>query len=151
MPRRTESTARGPIPLGDLWISRDAEAWAGALARYWDFVLPRNIDLERRFEHLDLAAYIGPLDEKKWYEFLRDEYFRWKYTAPNRYATTTRTLRRYEDESRLPELNSIKERLLALDPTDIGYGLLVAGEIMGLGTAGASSVPDIGLDTARHR
>jgi hypothetical protein len=36
-----------------------------------------------------------------WYEFLANEYFRWKYTAANRYATTTKQLAKYKKEGDL--------------------------------------------------
>jgi hypothetical protein len=80
------------------------------------------------------------LNAQQWYEFLRDEYFRWKYTAPNRYSTTTRSLRRYLEEDRLNVLHQIKERLLALDGVDIQDALELAEGISGLGTAGASGL-----------
>lgn len=125
--------------VAELWDSRDAEAWDHALGRYWDFVKPSNLELERRLESLD-REWIRELDEKAWYEFLRDEYFRWKYTAANRYATTTRHLQRYVEESRLDDLYRIKQRLVALEPTDVRRGLSLACEIHGLGPPGASGL-----------
>jgi hypothetical protein len=80
------------------------------------------------------------LDEQGWYDFLRDKYFRWKYTAPNRYATTTRSLKQYVDEGNLQELYRIKESLLTFDHRDIEQGLTIANKIRGLGTAGASGL-----------
>lgn len=127
------------ITIAELWHSRNPQAWEDALQRYWNFIKPTNLELERRMESLDLERMRG-LDEKGWYEFLRDEYFRWKYTAPNRYATTTRSLRRYVEENRLDDLYRIKKHLLALDPADIRRGLSLASEIRGLGTAGASGL-----------
>jgi hypothetical protein len=113
--------------------------WGRALERYWDFVQPRNLDLEHALDMLDLGR-IRRMDARGWYEFLRDEYFRWKYTAPNRYVTTARQLRRYEDEGALELLDRIKVRLLALDRGDAGLALSTACEIRGLGTAGASGL-----------
>jgi hypothetical protein len=128
------------IGIAKLWHSTDPHVWEQALDRYWDFVQPRNLDLERTLEGLDLKR-IRSMDAKGWYEFLRDEYFRWKYTAANRYATTTKHLRTYEqEEGALDALHQIKERLLALDPIDIRLALSTASEIRGLGTAGASGL-----------
>ena len=126
-------------PIANLWNSADANAWEQALARYWDFVRPANLELERAMEALDMDR-IRRMDAPGWYHFLLHEYFRWKYTAPNRYATTTRQLRRYSETGTLEELHRIKERLLAVDRTDVGRALSVADEIRGLGTAGASGL-----------
>jgi hypothetical protein len=49
-------------------------------------------------------------------------------------------LRRYIEEGRLDDLFSIKQRLLSLIPSNIRRGLLLAREIHGLGTAGASGL-----------
>jgi hypothetical protein len=71
---------------------------------------------------------------------LLDEYFRWKYTAPNRYATTTAVLKRFVDENGLGHLDQLRSRLLTLDTTDVRSALRVACQIPGLGTAGASGL-----------
>jgi len=123
----------------ELWRSADPRLWDEALARYWDFVQPRNLELERRMESLDIAR-VQRLDARGWYVFLLNEYFRWKYTAPNRYASTTKHLRRYEETGTLAVLAKIKDRLFAFDPDDIGAGLSIACEIRGLGPAGASGL-----------
>ncbi|HEV2551717.1 MAG TPA: hypothetical protein VGU20_30690 [Stellaceae bacterium] len=69
-----------------------------------------------------------------------DEYFRWKYTAPDRYATTTAVLKRFVDENGLGHLDQLRSRLLTLDTTDVRSALKVACEIPGLGTAGSSDL-----------
>lgn len=125
--------------LAELWHSNDSQIWEKALDRYWGLIRPANVELEREMETLALAR-IRAFDQQAWYEFLRDEYFRWKYTAANRYATTTRNLQRYIDEGTLPELFQIKESLLRLDNRDIALGLVIASKIRGLGTAGASGL-----------
>ena len=123
----------------ELWRSRDPRLWDEALARYWDFVQPPNLELERRMESLDIAR-VRRLDDRGWYDFLLNEYFRWKYTAPNRYGSTTKQLRRYVDTDALGALARIKDRLFAFDPNDIAAGLAIASEIKGLGPAGASGL-----------
>ncbi|MBI4557101.1 MAG: hypothetical protein HY706_05905 [Candidatus Hydrogenedentes bacterium] len=125
--------------INDLWQSGDPQAWSDALARYWEYVQPSNLQLEQELETLDLAM-VAELDALGWYDFLLHKYFRWKYTAKNRYATTTRCLRRYADEGKLDDLHLIKQRLLALDVIDLPHGLSVALNIRGLGTAGASGL-----------
>src|ERR1700737_1614732 len=82
------------VPLiADLWYSRDPERWGQALERYWTLIQPRNLESARAIEPLDRGLIRG-LTSDGWFDFLHDEYFRWKYTARNRYATTTATPRR---------------------------------------------------------
>jgi hypothetical protein len=127
------------IGIDELWHCRDAQVWNDALNRYWDFVMPKNQELERRLESLDIER-IRNLDAAGWYNFLHDEYFRWKYTAANRYATTTAKLRRYQNENRLNELYEIREELLQSAQIDVQRALLAATQIHGLGTSGASGL-----------
>jgi hypothetical protein len=79
---------------------------------------------------------MGP---QAWYEWLRDEYFRWKFTAPNRYATTRSKLETYKEDE-LADLHAIKEQLFSSDKGDIRQCLKCATKIRGLGTAGASGL-----------
>lgn len=125
--------------ISDLWINEDPSAWMSALERYWSFVQPRNLELERSLDVLDLER-IRSLDARGWFDFLQDEYFRWKYTTRNRYATTTRELRHWGSVNQLAWLDRIREQLLALDTDDIRLGLRIAASIPGLGTAGASGL-----------
>jgi hypothetical protein len=127
------------ITINELWNSADLAVWEKALQRYWEFVKPSNIALEHRMEDLN-ADYLRQLDAGGWYEFLRNEYFRWKYTDNKRYSTTTGSLYRYVNENALEELHNIKLRLISLDLSDIAYGLNTAREIHGLGCAGASGL-----------
>jgi hypothetical protein len=111
-----------------------------ALKRYWQFVKPENLELEQSLERLDLEQ-LRALDALGWYSFLHNQYFRWKYTARNRYATTTKALSKYIAEpGGLAELDRIRCRLSDLDPSDSQAGLSLACEIKGLGTAGASGL-----------
>jgi hypothetical protein len=127
------------ISISELWTTNDAAQWESALARYWDLLLPGNIQLERDLENLQ-PSRLQAMDAEQWYDFLLNEYFRWKYTAANRYATTTMHLKKYAAEGKLARLFDIKERLLSFDRTDIEHGLSIASEIRGLGTAGASGL-----------
>ena len=65
------------IGIVELWRSPDAQVWDEALARYWDFVQPGNLDFERQMESLEVER-IRRLDAHGWYDFLLNEYFRWK-------------------------------------------------------------------------
>jgi len=122
-----------------VWHSLEAEVWERALTRYWSFVQPTNLELERVMAVLDLSR-IRQLDPQGWYDFLLKEYFPWKYTARNRLASTTRHLRQYADTGSLDELYRIKQNLLIVDQADTRKALRVASNIKGLGTAGASGL-----------
>jgi len=94
-------------PIEQLWECSDADEWDKALKRYWTFVKPQNLKLEQAFEALELQR-VSQLDPRGWYDFLDDEYFRWKYTSPNRLATTRARLRWYIENGRLADLDRIR-------------------------------------------
>lgn len=83
---------------------------------------------------------LGSLTPEDWYHFLHDKYFRWKYTASNRYATTTIQFKKYRDGSGIFGLEKLCQQLLNLHNSDIRHGLITAKRIRGLGTAGASGL-----------
>ena len=123
----------------EMWNTNDSELWEKALNRYWAFVKPSNLELEKEMDELDGGA-VRAMNPRTWFTFLLEKYFRWKYTAPNRYASTTKLLRTYAANNELPALHAIKERLFALDKENIQQCLAVACSIRGLGTAGASGL-----------
>jgi hypothetical protein len=120
-----------------LWRCEDENIWRFALRTYWLFV-GKNRELEDELESLGLA-YVQGLDAKGWYNFLLDKYFRWKFT-PNRYATSSRHLRKCYGTGGLERLFHGREDLLSFDRRDIKRGLDIARDIPGLGTAGASGL-----------
>jgi len=125
--------------ISHIWYSNNEIDWNEALKNYWKYVRPSNLLLEEKLQNLDLN-HISNLDEKGWFDFLHEEYFRWKYTAPNRYITTTNSLKKYEFFNELDRLFDVKQRLMSLDKSDIKTGLTIAQEIHGLGIAGASGL-----------
>lgn len=129
----------GSQPISDVWNARDERVWRDALSRYWSYIKPEDLEIEKRMNRLN-SEDIKRLSPSEWYSFLMDVYFPWKYTAPNRRAITTKQLKRYEETNNLGELFSIKENLFAFDPTDIQQGLNIAKSIKGLGWAGASGL-----------
>ena len=134
---------REPAPPGSgvrqMWTGNDPDLWRQGLDRYWTFVKPSHLALEREIDQLD-AETVKALDPHQWYTFLLEKYFRWKYTAPNRYGSTTKLLRTYELKNELLALHAIKERLFGFDKSNIHQGLSLASSVKGLGTAGASGL-----------
>jgi hypothetical protein len=52
--------------------------------------------------------------------------FAWKYTPPNRYASTTKILRSYTSNNELTALRAIKELLFARDKNNIEQCMAIA-------------------------
>jgi hypothetical protein len=123
----------------EMWNTNDPALWQNALSRYWTFVRASNLELEKEMDRLD-AETVKAMNPKAWFDFLLEKYFRWKYTAPNRYASTTKILRTYAANNELAALHAIKERLFAMDRDNIQQCLAVASSIRGLGIAGASGL-----------
>ena len=124
--------------IQSLWQSEDSATWEDALSKYWDYVKPENLALEHEMDQLDASAVQG-MNSQEWYDFLLLKYFKWKFTAANRYATTTKHLRSYA-ESGLEPLRVIKEEVFQVQSGDIEEGISAAKKIPGLGTAGASGL-----------
>src|SRR5688500_7620046 len=123
--------------LDSIWRSRSRSLWSQALATYDGRVQAYQSDLDKKLDPLDLGR-IKRLRAREWYLFLRDEYFKWKYTGANRYASTTKQLALHEQLGELPYLLDIKRDLLALDVEDVRGALEAATRIRGLGVPGAS-------------
>lgn len=122
-----------------LWNSNNAEEWRVALENYWSGVKQPNKELEKWMAELD-AVSIARMNVDEFYDFLYSKYFAWKYTAPNRLATTRKSLQQYLDDGNLSELQDIKDKLFSFDRKDIRKGLSIAYSIRGLGSAGASGL-----------
>ncbi len=128
------------LPICELWFSNDAAEWNAALHRYWDAAsVSRNVALEQSMERLDRER-IRQMSPDEWFEFLHDEYFRWKYTAANRYATTTSFLRRKGGtQVGRQELHQIRANILDINPANIRAAIDIT-KLPGLGTAGVSGL-----------
>ena len=120
----------------DIWHSNNEIDWKNALERYWTYVRKDNYKLEKKLNNISITS---ANDIEDWYLFLLNEYFRWKYTAPNRYASTTINFKKAYKDNNKP-LDKIIERIFSFDKNNIHEGLKIASSIHGLGTAGASGL-----------
>lgn len=128
------------LSANELWNSRNEGEWKAALDFYWSFVKPTHLAVEKEFDDFN-AGSVQVMSAEQWYDFLLNKYFFWKYTAPNRYKTTTTQLQKYVDGTdSLHNLNSIKDELFSFDKNDIAKGIRIATKIRGLGVAGASGL-----------
>ncbi|MFX1249941.1 MAG: hypothetical protein ACFFBQ_21330, partial [Promethearchaeota archaeon] len=108
------------------------------LDNYWSYIKPSNMRLERELNILD-PAIVNRMNTSSFYNFLLNKYFKWKYTATNRYTTTTKYFKQYQS-GKMYELEKIKDELFKFDKNNIKKGLKIATTIRGLGPAGASGL-----------
>ncbi len=127
------------MSIDTLWHSQDIRLWHEAKRTYWRLVRPHLMLTEITLNDLD-AALVREMDAQQWYDFLLNQYFPWKYTAPNRLTTTTRQLRTRAETDGLEALFALKVDLFEFDRNDVKRGLEVATKIPGLGVAGASGL-----------
>ena len=125
--------------IEQLWHSSDASKWQCALDRYWKYIQRTHIELEHEMDSLR-PDDVRHLDADQWYKWLVTKYFCWKYTAANRYATTTGHLERQATDLGRHHLLAIRDRVLRCENAGIGDALRAATEFKGLGPAGASGL-----------
>lgn len=83
---------------------------------------------------------VRDLDADQWYEWLLKKYFRWKYAAAKRYATTTGHLKRQATDPGRHHLLTIRDRVLGCKNASIRDALCASKAFNGLGTVGASGL-----------
>lgn len=128
------------LSTNELWESSNEKEWLDVLNKYWSFVKPNHLKVEKEFDSI-CSDKVKNMTPQPWYEFLLTKYFFWKYTAPNRYKTTTTQLKRYlgPDDS-LDNLFQIKEEIFNFNKEDVATGLKTACKIRCLGPPGASGL-----------
>ena len=134
------TTSHHASEIEQLWHSPDASKWRHALGRYWEYVREDHYAIEREMEGLR-PDEVRQLDSDQWYDWLLHKYFFWKYTAPNRYATTTKHLKRQAATTAgRHRLLSIRDQVLDCESASIRDALHAATQVNGLGPAGASGL-----------
>ena len=127
--------------INALWHSTSEAQWRGALEKYHQYITKSEVaSLDKELDPLDLNE-IAQLNSEQWFRFLYQKYFPWKYTAPNRLATTRASLAKHRNRPNgLSDLNRIKEELITAPVNNIEACLRLATEIGGLGIAGGSGL-----------
>lgn len=59
------------------------------------------------------------MDAQGWFDFLLHKYFKWNYTPANRYATTTKQLKRQVETQGLDALLAIRDRIQIRTPREV--------------------------------
>jgi hypothetical protein len=128
------------MDIKTLWESQNEQDWRDALDDYWQIPsVKRNISLERLMCRLDADA-VRALGPREWYEFLREEYFRWKFTECKHLLKNQTHLWEYEKTNTLSDLASIRDSLFEFDLRDISEGLERAEKIHGLSWSAGSGL-----------
>lgn len=127
------------MDITNMWNSNDEDIWKERLDEYQKRVKPSNRALEDRMGNLN-PNIIKAISPEEFYRFLFDEYFVWKYTDKRRLARTRSYLRKYKEEDRLSDLEVIHRLIFNFRLENITHGLMIAKEIEGLGTSGASGL-----------
>jgi hypothetical protein len=79
------------LSVNDLWNCTDPAEWDYCEGRLYDaFVKPENREVERELEKPGLRERIAQMTTKEFYDFLRDEYFKWKFTSKPKSARQAR-------------------------------------------------------------
>ncbi|MFC4710153.1 hypothetical protein ACWOEJ_07780 [Enterococcus eurekensis] len=124
------------MKINEIWNSKEISVWKDALAKA-TMETGRDDSIETKMSKLK-AEDIQHLPVEDFYSFLYDDYFVWKYTAKHRLASTRKSLKKYEND--MNELSEIQDGLFSFDLSKTRLGLQAAGEIYGLGVAGASGL-----------
>lgn len=124
------------MDMTTFWTSNNELEWNCGLTHYWNILKPGlQTNLENEINVLD-ADMVKKMSVEEFLVFLRDKYYVWKYTAPNRLATTRKSLAK----TGLNDLARIHHDLFTFNHDDIVSGLKVAMRIGGLGPSGASGL-----------
>jgi hypothetical protein len=137
-----EPDAANMLNVRDGWNSISQQVWEQGLQDHWKFIKPSLLALERESQQLNPEA-VRAMDAQQWYTFLLEKYFRWKYTAPNRYASTTKSLKQFSTPPWISLLHKTTEHLFSANKAAVKQCLPIASSIAGLGTAGASGLLSI--------
>lgn len=127
------------MQIEKLWNSNNEYDWKKALEKYRSQLKPELLIIEEDIINNNIKT-IEKMTPKEWFDFLLNKYFKWKYTQANRYATTTKYLKKYKQENELEELHSIKAQFLSVEKVNIKESLMLLSQIKGLGIAGASGL-----------
>lgn len=127
--------------INSLWNSNSEPHWQSALELYDRYITRNSVyQLDKEIDPLD-KSMIRQMTSEQWFQFLYQKYFPWKYTAPNRLATTRASLLKHRSKQNGDsDLYRIKQALLQAPVDEIRGCLKIASRIGGLGVAGASGL-----------
>lgn len=130
--------------LNELWDYGTADQWNEAVDNYvYVDSAHRNIKLERDMNNsITLLSRFEKMNAELLYDFILDEFIVWKYTAPNRKATTVKYYKKKHAKSK-QSLIPIRDNIINIYkccPDDTRNLLKEAMKIGGIGVAGGSGL-----------
>lgn len=131
------------VVKSDFWSRNNSVEWKNEEHKYYDLVHQKNQKIEHELNNLSNADIdrIAAMPVSEFYTFLHDKYFKWKYTAANRYNTTIKNLEKYQND--FSELEKIQKQLFSFNLDNAEEGLKIVTKIKGLGIAGGSGLLSI--------
>ncbi len=127
-----------------LWYEGTEQDWLDALSKYETMDSVERSEVEEELAHLN-PDWVKGVNAEEFYTFLHEKYYVWKYTQPNRLATTIPELERYKTEGK-EQLTVIKDSIFTLF-SEAPYGtkelMKTVTQLHGLGPAGGSGLLSI--------
>jgi hypothetical protein len=135
----------GRLSLIQLWDSRDPRAWDHYESEIYDAVIkPENREIERELEKPGLRSRIGRMSAMEFHDFLRDDYYTWRFPSKAQRIGAVDALDKYVRDGALDLLEKIRLRLVNRDYASKGGAIQMLmgkrGGIKGLSLAGASGL-----------
>jgi hypothetical protein len=137
--------AKPRLSMVELWNSKDPSEWDYCEGELYDAaVKPENRSVERELERPGLRERIARMDAAQFYAFLRDEYFKWKFTAEPERSQSPRYLARHVTDGTMDRVERARRNLISRGEVSKGGSIwMLMGRnegIHGLAVAGASGL-----------
>ena len=128
--------------INRLWYCKDENIWKKELQRYYSKLSKEELELDLELEALT-AKEVESYSVDKFYNFLYEKYFIWKYGYSQYLSTYLTSLSKYKVENRMSDLEEIKNNMFSVNLINVEKCLSNAKKIHGLGVAGASGLLSI--------
>jgi hypothetical protein len=122
-----------------VWESSERVCWHQALDAYWLGLSLEQTEREKRLESLRVHD-LAQMNADQFARFLREEYFKWKYTSSFLESMARKKLSSFLSKEGVDRIDESRRRLVAVVPAHAEVALATAKRIPGLGYAGASGL-----------
>ena len=133
------------LSMIELWNCQDRREWDYCESELYDAAVKReNRIVERELEKPGLRERLARMDVAEFYAFLRDEYFKWKFTAEPGRTENQRYLAQHVENETMDRVERVRRRLVNRGDDSVGASIQMMmgkhGGIHGLAVAGASGL-----------
>jgi hypothetical protein len=137
--------AKPRLSMVELWNSKDPTEWDYCEGELYDAaVKPENRMIERQLERPGLRERIALMDTAQFYDFLRDGYFKWKFTVEPGRSENAKALAGHVRDGTMDRVERVRRRLVKRVDDNVSASIQMMmgkhGGIRGLGVAGASGL-----------